>query len=183
MQLLSGIVQGLVGFGFIPAAFKDSTGDTMGGFGSSIALERGSWEAKKGKFTGVLNAHPDRGFNVSVLPFVSLLSFAHDQNDRDRTVNYQARRHEIKFTLTPYYGSAPLDYSTAAQTLQLTYHKTILLDERQEKKTTGLDPLAVRPSGDDPQVPIASTNDPRLSLDVEGTVENEDGSYVFPSFF
>jgi len=42
------------------------------GFGSSIALERGSWEAKKGKFTGVLNAHPDRGFNVSVLPFVSL---------------------------------------------------------------------------------------------------------------
>ena len=72
MQLLSGIVQGLVGFGFIPAAFKDSTGDTMGGFGSSIALERGSWEAKKGKFTGVLNAHPDRGFNVSVLPLVSL---------------------------------------------------------------------------------------------------------------
>jgi hypothetical protein len=152
--------KGLVGFGFIPASFKDSTGDTMGGFGSSIALKRGSWKEKKGEFTGVLYALPDRGFNV------------------DHTVDYQARRHEIKFTFTPYYGSAPLDYS--AQTLQLAYHKTTLLYERLNKKTTGLDPLAVRTTPlvpGDPQLPIASTADPRLSLDVEGTVVNEDKSF------
>ena len=102
---------------------------------------------------------------------------------RDHTVDYQARRHEIKFTFTPYYGSAPLDYS--AQTLQLAYHKTTLLYERLNKKTTGLDPLAVRTTPlvpGDPQLPIASTADPRLSLDVEGTVVN-DKSYVFLSFF
>ena len=102
---------------------------------------------------------------------------------RDHTVDYQARRHEIKFTFTPYYGSAPLDYS--AQTLQLAYHKTTLLYERLNKKTTGLDPLAVRTTPlvpGDPQLPIASTVDHRLSLDVEGTVVNEDKSYVFLSF-
>jgi len=54
----------------------------MGGFGSSIALKRGSWKEKKGEFTGVLYALPDRGFNVSVPHFISLSirsSFAHDQ--------------------------------------------------------------------------------------------------------
>ena len=94
-------------------------------------------------------------------------------------MDYQACQHKIKFTFTPYYGSAPLDYSTAAQTLQLTYHKTTLLYKHLKKKTTGLDPLAVRMTASDPQVPITSTDDPRLSLDVEGTVENKDGLYVF----
>ena len=76
------IVQGLVGFGFIPAAFKDSTGDTMGAIGSSMSIKRKSWKKEDGKFTGVLIAHPDRGYNVFVPPFVSLpirSSFAHDQ--------------------------------------------------------------------------------------------------------
>jgi len=66
------IVQGLVGFGFIPAAFRDSTGDTMGGLGSSIVVKRGSWKKENGTFTGVFIAHPDRGYNVSVPLFVSL---------------------------------------------------------------------------------------------------------------
>ena len=131
-------------------------------------------------------------------------------------MNYQARRHEIEFTFTPYYDSAPLDYTTAAKTLQLTYLKTTLLYDRLHNTTTGLDPLAVRPSdsdvpsdpedprdsedpndsedpsdpkdpcdtdASDPQVPIVSTDDPRLSLDIEGSVEDKDGSYVLHSFF
>ncbi len=115
----------------------------MSGFGSSIAIERGSWKGKRdGTFTGVLIAHPDRGFNVSVSlfrPFVhlSLTSMIAPQLEyREHTINYQARRHEIKFEFTPYYGSASLDYS-------LTYHKTTLLTERLNKKTSGLDPAAL----------------------------------------
>ena len=101
-------------------------------------------------------------------------------------MNYQARRHEIEFTFTPYYDSAPLDYTTAAKTLQLTYLKTTLLYDRLHNTTTGLDPTAVRPTSNvpkDPQVPIVSTDDPRLSLDIEGSVEDKDGSYVFLFLF
>jgi hypothetical protein len=66
--------------------------------------------------------------------------------------------------------------------LQLTYHKTTLLYERLNKKTTGLDPLAVRTTPivpGDPPLPIASTNDPRLSLDVEGTCRTRMGRTYF----
>ena len=48
----------------MPSNFKESTGDTIGGFGSAIALKRGSFKASHGKFTGTILARPDRGFNV-----------------------------------------------------------------------------------------------------------------------
>ena len=50
----------------IPSNFKESTGDTIGGFGSAIALKRGTFQASDGKFTGTILARPDRGFNVYV---------------------------------------------------------------------------------------------------------------------
>jgi hypothetical protein len=57
--------QGIVGFGFIPNDAKDSTGDTIGGIGSAIALKPGSFNAKSdGTFTGTLVVQPDRGYNV-----------------------------------------------------------------------------------------------------------------------
>jgi hypothetical protein len=59
-------------------------------------------------------------------------------------MDYQGRRHEINFTFSPYYGSTPLDYLTAAQTSKVTYLNTMLLYERLNRKTTALDPLAVR---------------------------------------
>ena len=128
---------------------------------------------------------------LSLCPVVPLLLMINDSSHwhlehRKGTVNYQARRHEIEFTFTPYYDSAPLDYTTAAKTLQLTYLKTTLLYDRLHNTTTGLDPTAVRPTSDvpkDPQVPIVSTDDPRLSLDIEGSVEDKDGSYVFLFLF
>jgi hypothetical protein len=54
-----------VAFGLIPHNFVDSTGDTMGGIGSAIALK--SWKACKGKYEGTFLVQPDRGFNVYVL--------------------------------------------------------------------------------------------------------------------
>jgi hypothetical protein len=59
--------QGLVGFGLIPSNATDSTGDTIGGIGSAIALKLGSWNPKSdGTFAGTLVVQPDRGYNVSV---------------------------------------------------------------------------------------------------------------------
>ncbi|KAF8194938.1 esterase-like activity of phytase-domain-containing protein [Pholiota molesta] len=160
--------KGLVGFGLIPSDFLESTGDTVGGIGSAIAIKRGTWTSQSdGTFTGTLVVHPDRGFNV------------------DGTVDYQARRHELQFTLAPYTSSTNLNFTNAQETFKISYVDTILEVERNNVKTSGLDPAAIRPAQSgfptvptaDPQMPIASTSEPHLTLDVEGIVLNADGSY------
>ncbi|KAJ6538393.1 esterase-like activity of phytase-domain-containing protein [Mycena sp. CBHHK59/15] len=160
--------QGLVGFGLIPSNSTESTGDTMGGIGSAIAIKVGSWKAlSNGSFTGTLVVQPDRGYNVIT------------------TIDYQARRHEIDFVLTPYYNSTNLSFTAAQTTFQLTYKKTTVEVERNNTKTSGLDPAAIRaampgfPSNPlaDPQMPIASTAEPHLVIDAEGLIANSDGSY------
>ncbi|KAG6807694.1 hypothetical protein H0H93_001205, partial [Arthromyces matolae] len=103
----------------------------------------------------------------------------------DGTVDYQARHHEIDFILSPYYSSSKLSFSDAQQTLALTYVKTVLKTERNDTKTSGLDPAAIRAvTGGyptlytaDPQMPIASTSESHLTLDVEGLVANADGTF------
>ncbi|KAJ7444474.1 esterase-like activity of phytase-domain-containing protein [Mycena latifolia] len=160
--------QGLVAFGRIPSNFTESTGDTLGGIGSAIAIKFGSWTAQaNGSFTGTLVVQPDRGFNVIT------------------TIDYQARRHELDFVLTPYSGAANLSFAVAQQTLQLKYIDTTLEVERNNTKTSGLDPLAIRAAEAgfgtnplaDPQMPIASTTEPHLSIDAEGLISNADGTY------
>lgn len=72
----------------------------------------------------------------------------------------------------------------AQETLKLTYQKTTLQVERLDKKTSGLDPAAVRAATlgfpifalSDPQMAIVSKADDRLVLDVEGVIANSDGS-------
>lgn len=86
--------------------------------------------------------------------------------------------------MNPYYGSVPLSFAAAQQTLKLKYKKTTLQVERNNVKTSGLDPLAVRPAERgfpkkalaDPQMPIATTGEPHLSIDAEGLISNPDGS-------
>ncbi|KAJ3503097.1 hypothetical protein NLJ89_g8585 [Agrocybe chaxingu] len=162
--------KGIVAFGLIPSNFVELTGDTLGGYGGAIAFKRGTWKrTNDGSFSGTIVARPDRGFNV------------------DGTVDYQARQHEIDFVLSPYYGSANLSFSDAQQTLQLQYRNTTLQFEREHKKTSGLDPTAVRNAQTgfqvfpflDPAMPIVGSTQPenRLVLDVEGMVANADGTY------
>ncbi|KAF8956171.1 esterase-like activity of phytase-domain-containing protein [Flammula alnicola] len=159
--------KGLVGFGLIPSNFKDSTGDTLGGFGSAMTLKRGTFKEKRGTSSGTLLARPDRGFNVN------------------GTIDYQARQHEIDFVLTPYYGTNNLTFQDAQQTLQLTYRDTVLQFDRLDKKTSGLDPTSVRDAQPgfqsipflDPVMPIVAKVDNRLVLDVEGLVANRDGTF------
>ncbi|KAJ7466582.1 esterase-like activity of phytase-domain-containing protein [Mycena galericulata] len=160
--------QGLVAFGRIPSNFTESTGDTLGGIGSAIAIKFGTWvENANGTYTGTLVVQPDRGYNVIT------------------TIDYQARRHELKFVLTPYSAAAALTFAEAAQTLQLTYLNTTLEVERNNTKTSGLDPAAIRAAMPgagtnplaDPQMPIASTVEPHLVVDAEGLIANADGTY------
>ncbi|KIY47906.1 hypothetical protein FISHEDRAFT_65936 [Fistulina hepatica ATCC 64428] len=148
--------KGIVAYGYIPADFRDSTGDTLGGFGSAAAFKLGTWtNITNGSYSGTLVVHPDCGYNV------------------EGTVDYQSRRHNIDFLLTPYYGTTTLDDAT--ETLQLFY--------RNKTKTTGLDALSVRApvvprTYDDPAMPIANKSYPHLSVDIEGIVLNNDSTHV-----
>ncbi|KAA1472587.1 hypothetical protein DENSPDRAFT_859545 [Dentipellis sp. KUC8613] len=160
------INKGLVAFGLIPSNATEFTGDTIGGIGSAIALA--SFAATgDGTYAGSLRVQPDRGFNV------------------DGTIDYQARQHTLSFTLTPYYGAAPLTFAQAQGTLQLAYQHTVLYADRGGARTSGLDALGVRAAqagfpqsaSADPPLPIPGAGVDRLTLDLEGLVLNADGSF------
>ena len=56
---------GLVGYGSVPANARDKFGDTLGGYGSAIAIEQTSWtRMENGTYTGTLWAVPDRGWYI-----------------------------------------------------------------------------------------------------------------------
>lgn len=54
----------LAGYGYVPGSARDRFGDTIGGIGSAIALQPGSWarSADGTTYTGLLWALPDRGW-------------------------------------------------------------------------------------------------------------------------
>lgn len=57
--------QQLAGYGFVASNARDKFGDTLGGYGSAIALDRKAWKkAGDGKYIGSLYAIPDRGWYV-----------------------------------------------------------------------------------------------------------------------
>ncbi|KAG9012829.1 hypothetical protein FRB94_004975 [Tulasnella sp. JGI-2019a] len=155
--------KGMVAFGLLPSNARDSTGTTIGGIGSAIAIKRGTWaRSADGKsYSGTFIVQPDRGYNV------------------EGTVDYQARQHELAFTLLPYNGTTSLSFANAQKTLNLTYVSTKLYTERSGKATTGLDSLDVRPAnGSDPIMPVPSVkNKNNLSMDSESLVLNSDGSF------
>ncbi|KAJ3551765.1 hypothetical protein NM688_g4518 [Phlebia brevispora] len=162
------INKGLVAFGLIPSNFMDSTGNTMGGIGSAIAIKPGSFvQQADGTYTGTLVVQPDRGFNV------------------DGTVDYQGRQHAINFVLNPHYTTSDLSFTQAQQTLALQYQDTLLYTERQGVKTSGLDAQGVRDAQSgfpstptaDPVMPIANKTYTHLTLDLEGLVLNTDGTF------
>lgn len=53
---------GLAGYGYIPSNATDKYGDTIGGIGSSVAIDQASWHKKNGAYHGVAWALPDRGW-------------------------------------------------------------------------------------------------------------------------
>ena len=56
---------GLEGYGYIPSNATDKYGDTIGGIGSSIAMEPGSWRRTgRDSYSGTVYALPDRGWYI-----------------------------------------------------------------------------------------------------------------------
>lgn len=54
----------VAGYGLVPSDFRDKFGDTAGGWGSSVAIDKKSWKKKGGSYTGTLYGLPDRGWNT-----------------------------------------------------------------------------------------------------------------------
>ncbi|KAL8714389.1 MAG: hypothetical protein Q9220_001722 [cf. Caloplaca sp. 1 TL-2023] len=162
--------QQLAGYGFVPANARDSYGDTLGGFGSSIALDPKSWKKlDNGTYTGTLYTLPDRGWNTQ------------------GTLNYQNRIHtfSISFTPTPNASSS----SPSPPNLLLSYKRTTLLTDPTGTPTTGLDadPVGGLTIKGLPILPAATysgngfgqpgSGGHHASLDTEGLVLVNDGSY------
>ncbi|MCJ1469694.1 hypothetical protein MMC07_008330 [Pseudocyphellaria aurata] len=158
--------QQLAGYGFVPSDARDKYNDTIGGIGSSIAFNRTSWTKVDGVYTGVLWALPDRGWNTQ------------------GTLNYQNRVHKfaVKFTPTSSYPSPP--------NLQLSYLDTILFTGPDGTPTTSLDadPTGYITYPGFPILPVATytgdgfgssgpTTNKRISIDSEGLVLNDDGTF------
>ena len=63
--------QELAGYGFVPSDARDKFGDTLGGYGSAIALDRSQWrKVRDGEYTGIVYAIPDRGWYVAAKTMV-----------------------------------------------------------------------------------------------------------------
>ncbi|KAF1809256.1 hypothetical protein P152DRAFT_461673 [Eremomyces bilateralis CBS 781.70] len=166
---------GLVGAGILAGNLTDKYGDTLGGIGSSAAIERGSWKKLgRDKYTGRLWGLPDRGWNT------------------EGTLNFNPRVHKFQVTLD--LGGTRHrrgDKETAEPNVHLRYLDTILLTDPNGEPTTGLDPdpFGVLQFPGFPDLPAASyvgdgfgtvtTGDTtaRVSIDSEGLVLNDDGTF------
>src|SRR5262245_20191642 len=150
--------QGLVAVGRVPADAKDKLGDTLGGIGSGMVADRGSWKREGDTYTGTFYMLPDRGWNT------------------EGTLDYPGRLQKFSVSLTPYSGAEALAAGPAQQAqLKLTYDDSILLHEANGTPTTGLDANEVRKAADGfPDLPSAGG---KISVDNEGVVLTADGSF------
>jgi hypothetical protein len=149
------INQGLVGVARVPSSARDKYGDTLGGFGSAIAFQPGSWKFNKktGTYTANLVTVPDRGWNTQ------------------GTLDYRGRTQTFKIQFTPYYGAAT---TTFQNQLVENYQKLTAL--HHGKPTTGLDAVKVIPAANGfPDLPAGENG--RLSVDNEGIVIQNDGTF------
>ncbi|UZJ52047.1 hypothetical protein CBS101457_001367 [Exobasidium rhododendri] len=148
---------GLVGFGRINASAVDSYGETLGGIGSSIALESLNVQ-RDGSYAGNIRLNPDRGHNTQT------------------TTDYRSRSHEFSFTFKPTVGNS------TAENVALKYGSSTLYRIGADLNyTTGLDSSAVRAATFlSPALPVAPS-DNHVSFDQEGFAFSKDGLFAFLS--
>jgi hypothetical protein len=114
--------KGLVGVARVPSNAVDEFGETLGGFGSGMAMDLASWHKNRdGSYGGTLYMLPDRGWNTQ------------------GTVDYRGRLHRFDITLNPLNSGS----TTSQNQLQLQYKKSVLFHRLGGILTTGLDPDAV----------------------------------------
>jgi len=147
--------KGLVGVARVPSNAVDQFGDTLGGFGSGMAMDLDSWHRNRdGSYGGTLYMLPDRGWNTQ------------------GTVDYRGRLHRFEVTLNPLFSGS----TTSQNQLQLKYRESTPFHRFGGVQTTGLDPDAVqRADLAFPDLPISSSNQ-HISVDDEGVVHVGDGT-------
>ncbi|KAH0363918.1 3-phytase, partial [Aureobasidium melanogenum] len=165
------VYQELAGYGFVKSDARDKFGDTLGGIGSSIAIDQKTWK-KMGpnSYQGILWALPDRGWNTQ------------------GTLNYQNRVHKFQIKLSLQENATAA--SPSAPNLQFEYLDTIRFTDPRGTPVTGLDADATGPYlqfPGFPDMPSATytgdgfgnngTGGHRVSVDSEGLVLNSDGSF------
>jgi hypothetical protein len=114
----------LAGYGKLRGDARDKFGDTIGGIGSAIALDKKSWKRKKGSaeaYQGIIYGLPDRGWNT------------------EGTQNTQSRIHKFSFEFEIVKATAQ---KPAKPNFILTYLDTILLTGPDGERLTGLDPTS-----------------------------------------
>ena len=137
------INRGLVAYGRVASDARDSLGDTLGGFGSGMALVPGSWRGRDGRFTATLAMLPDRGWNT------------------EGTTDYQARLQFFDVVLEPARAHEP-----GHTGLTMRYRRTLPLTDADGLPTTGLDASDVRKAeGAFPDLPAAANG--RVAMDSE----------------
>ncbi|USW47892.1 Putative Phytase-like domain-containing protein [Septoria linicola] len=110
----------LAGYGFIANNARDKFGDTIGGIGSSIAIDKLSWvRLPNNVYTGLLYALPDRGWNT------------------EGTLNYQNRIQKFLITFTP--NASATVANPSPPNIQFKYLDTILLTDPAGSPAVGLD--------------------------------------------
>ncbi|KAH8678100.1 esterase-like activity of phytase-domain-containing protein [Xylariales sp. PMI_506] len=164
------VYEELAGYGYIVSNATDKYGDTVGGIGSAIHLEKSSWKKTcNGSYIGTLWTLPDRGWNT------------------EGTLNFQSRVHKWRITFTPA-PNATLD-SPSPPNLLFQYQDTVLFKGPDGTPTTGLDADYTNHSSFPgfPDLPIAhytgdgfggsGSGGARIPVDAEGLVVNNDGSF------
>jgi hypothetical protein len=165
------VYEELAGYGKLPANFRDKYGDTLGGIGSAIALDKKKIKfkknkGKKGSYEGVIYGLPDRGWNT------------------EGTQNTQSRIHKFAFIFEIVDATVE---KPASPNFKLEYQDTLLLTGPDGTPLTGLDPTTTVQYKGFPSLPLAKyTGDgfgnsgsggARVPLDTEGLVLGDDDTY------
>lgn len=114
------IYEELAGWGTLPSDARDKFGDTIGGIGSAIALDKKSWKRKPGKekaYEGILWGLPYKGWNTQ------------------GTQNTQSRLHKFSVSFNAVTATKE---KPASPNFHLNYLDTLLLTGPDGKPTTGM---------------------------------------------
>lgn len=128
------IYEELAGYGKLASDVRDKYGDTIGGIGSAIALDKKSIKYKKGAYSGTIYGLPDRGWNTQ------------------GTQNTQSRIHKFSFTFTIV---NPTLEKPASPNFKYNYVDTLLLYGPDGTPLTGLDPTTTVKYEGLPSLPLA----------------------------
>ena len=151
---------GLVGVGRLAATNFDALGpkiDTLGAIFSSLAFDAQSW-------TKATNASGEASFG-------GILYGLADRGSGGGFENYKPRVHQLRFSFTPYYGSA----KTNQNQISLTNSASLIFHDQAGLPFTGFD--ANDTNAPEPRSLSTSPGQGHRSLDSEGMVRLPAGDY------